>query len=780
MIRSFYLIRIKRNLLLFLIIVIFMTAFSTTAFAKVPVGRIAGLDRYETSIEISKSGWSQSDYVLLATGEDFPDSLSAAPLAKKYNAPILLTSKYSISAELQAELSRLKVKHAFVLGGTGVISEDVSGQLQKLGINVERLAGADRYETSVRIAEKVGTSDEIAVADGENFGDALSISSIAASKNIPVILVPGNYLNDSISNYIRNRNIYKTYIIGDSSIISNSVAEQFQNPERITGTDKYDRNVNIINRFSDEIDFGSVYLATGNDFPDSLSGSALAAKTNSPIVLVNKFDTTRVKDLLRNKNTSILKILGGEAVVNGSVAEEIASSVGVNTSPVSNSSGGNNSMEEGKPVKLFEEFEPFKTDKNVSGENVTISGNSYTAYNIMDNNVYWNLDGNYSRLTFSIGCLDNKDHAGPIIIYGDDKKVGESEILYHSNGLKNYSVDISGVKILRIYGNFGSGYWLFGNDAFNPLINPTITQVSGIPEKINIDTTPGAMTVSSSKPEYTTEEDILLNWTTSENAVRYGLTIRKAPYEGDANIVYNAANHTGNSANVGKLPEGSYRFAMRGYSSSGKGGAVSNIVYFTVVKDTTSKGVIFPVDINTGSWYGITYGGTATSKGDHWGTSYRAVDLNLPNNNDKGKTVKAVADGKVVKVLTSYGQVNIKHTVALTLSDGSRTYKTWYTVYAHMSNITVKEGDDVKQGKEIGKISKINATSEHLHFVITTKLTDTNNVSREEKYNSYTLSPLWLGGDYEKIEYRPYSSDQYDKNAVLRLKEPTSKAPASN
>ena len=455
---------------------------------------------------------------------------------------------------------------------------------------------------------------------------------------------------------------------------------------------------------------------------------------------------------------------------------------------------------------------------------------------------------------------------------------------------------------------------------------------------------PGAMTVSSSKPTYITNEDIILSWTVSKNAARYGLTIRKAPYTGDANIVYDNGNLIGNSINIGKLPEGNYRFAMRGYSSSGIGGPVSNIVYFTVnqvklvppelkfnkqkylcgepiniswnkvtnadsysiyfqggntnvnglaagifgtnysittkipgeykiwgvsksktlyspesdkktiivsdillnsqtlimsVGDTKrltprysagytgkrkltwssynkaiavvdsnglvttkkagktiisisidgktidtcnviSQSIITPIDINLGSWYAVTYGGNAVTRGEHWGTDYRAIDLNLPNNKDKGIPVKAVADGEVVKVFASYGEVHIKHTITLILKDESRTYNTWYSVYAHMSNITVKQGDKVAQGYVIGKISNKSADNDHLHFAITTKLTDTNNVSRDKKYNYYTLSPLWLGGNYKKIKYIPFSKDSYDSKAVLRLNEPTSSAPASN
>lgn len=57
------------------------------------ITRLAGFDRFETASKIAKSGWTQSDYAILAYGGNYPDALSSAPLAKKYNAPILLNDR---------------------------------------------------------------------------------------------------------------------------------------------------------------------------------------------------------------------------------------------------------------------------------------------------------------------------------------------------------------------------------------------------------------------------------------------------------------------------------------------------------------------------------------------------------------------------------------------------------------------------------------------------------------------------------------------------------------
>ncbi len=54
-----------------------------------------------------------AEYAVLVNGENFPDALSAAPLAKKYNAPILLNSSWILDTSVEDELKRLEVKQIY-------------------------------------------------------------------------------------------------------------------------------------------------------------------------------------------------------------------------------------------------------------------------------------------------------------------------------------------------------------------------------------------------------------------------------------------------------------------------------------------------------------------------------------------------------------------------------------------------------------------------------------------------------------------------------------------
>ncbi|WP_434511225.1 cell wall-binding repeat-containing protein [Desulfitobacterium sp. AusDCA] len=277
----------------------------TVADGTVNTTRLGGSDRFETSVAISKSGWENgSTYAVLATGNDYPDALSAAPLAKKYNAPILLTDTKTIPQVTLDEIKRLNTTYIFICGGTGAVSQEIENQLNSMGITTERLMGADRYATSVAIANKLGNgSGKLMVANGYDWSDALSVSSIAAKEGIPIILTDKDNLPDSLQSFIGNTNFSKAYVLGDTDLISNAIASKFPNSERIVGSNKYERNINIIKTFQGELDSTSICIATGSDFPDALSGSALAATLSSAIVLV---DNNNLQDVTTQYTTQAL------------------------------------------------------------------------------------------------------------------------------------------------------------------------------------------------------------------------------------------------------------------------------------------------------------------------------------------------------------------------------------------------------------------------------------------------------------------------------------------
>ena len=294
------------------------------------VNRLAGTDRYETAFKIAEAGWTQSDNAILAFGENYPDALAAAPLAKKLNAPILLTGKDSINSYTSTALADLKVKTVYIVGGIGVVSEGVEKQLTDTGYNVTRLAGIDKYETSIKIAEQLGDVSEVAVATGDDYADALSIAPIAAQKQMPIILVPKDAITDSIQKYLSSHNISKAYVVGAQAIISDNVANKFNGNERILGDNKYSRNIAVLNRFyRDSQD--QLFIANGEGFADALTGAAYAALNSSAIVLVNNNLPQVTQEFLKKATISKITVFGGEVVVPNSIVDNIIGQISSTT-----------------------------------------------------------------------------------------------------------------------------------------------------------------------------------------------------------------------------------------------------------------------------------------------------------------------------------------------------------------------------------------------------------------------------------------------------------------
>jgi len=168
-----------------------------------PVQRIAGADRYATSRTVitSAAGFDDDvDALFIATGTNFPDALASVPAATKESAGLLLVngSASRLDTATRNLVSALDVP-VYVIGGTGVVSSGIVSQLQGLAPEVTRVAGADRFETSVEVAfEFFENSDYAYLANGFNFPDALAAGPIAGAQNSPLYLIRRDCVPDVV------------------------------------------------------------------------------------------------------------------------------------------------------------------------------------------------------------------------------------------------------------------------------------------------------------------------------------------------------------------------------------------------------------------------------------------------------------------------------------------------------------------------------------------------------------------------------------------------------
>jgi len=290
--------------------------------------RMYGATRFETSYLAAKKGWTTSDTVIIAPGMSYPDALCAGPLATKNNAPILLARNESLSSqsELRNLLSSLKVKKAIIVGGPTALSTSFENEIKNMSISTERLGGLDRYETSVKIAQAVGNNGEIAIATGAGFADSLSMSAVAGIKGMPILLTEQSVLTGTVKNYLDTQSINKSYVIGGTTVISDSVARSVKNPERLGGADRYETNEKIFNRFKSSLTGSEMFMALGTNFPDALSISALAAQKKSFVLLTNTSSVeTPVMNIVTQNRNSISKmyVVGGPQLITSTILNQL-------------------------------------------------------------------------------------------------------------------------------------------------------------------------------------------------------------------------------------------------------------------------------------------------------------------------------------------------------------------------------------------------------------------------------------------------------------------------
>jgi len=308
----------------------------STWFTISRIPRLAGSNRYSTSCAVSAKGWETSNVVVIARGDNFPDALAGAALAHKNSCPIFLTESSALTAETEAEIKRLGANHAYILGGTGAISNTVESQLKSFVTTVDRIGGADRYVTAANIANNLEVQGtEAIIATGENFADALAISSYSAANQKPILLVKKDFLPKATEDALLALNISSVIIVGGTGAVSQNVQDMLEEKgitvsERIDGADRYDTAYQIVSRyFKAPV---NVYITRGDNFPDALSAAPLASKNSSPLLLVKPDELPLgIKSYLEAKRTSINGpyIIGGSGAVSSAIDGEVADTLGI-------------------------------------------------------------------------------------------------------------------------------------------------------------------------------------------------------------------------------------------------------------------------------------------------------------------------------------------------------------------------------------------------------------------------------------------------------------------
>ena len=300
--------------------------------------RLAGATRYDTMEQIVETGgWKSGGTVIVASGGNYPDALAASGLAGTLDAPIVLTDAKTLSFQAFMTLTGLAPSKIIVAGGRAAVSDDVMNELEGICSHVERVAGATRVDTSLKLYQQgTGWSHTAILATAGNFADALSISSYAYAAKAPVFLVDSNGLTSKQQTALSNGQFSKIIVVGGVNAVPERVAAKAQSITgaqltRLSGATRYETSERIARWATGHglgMD-GAVY-ATGANFPDALAAGPLAGRAGAATLLVEDANSPAIPFSAGYRGkVNRAYVVGGENAVSRSTADAIADSLGL-------------------------------------------------------------------------------------------------------------------------------------------------------------------------------------------------------------------------------------------------------------------------------------------------------------------------------------------------------------------------------------------------------------------------------------------------------------------
>jgi putative cell wall-binding protein len=297
----------RRSLGAVLVVALLGSALPSQAITVEDLGRIAGAERFATSVAISQNQFptgGSASIAVIASGRNFPDALAGVTLATLGGGPLLLTEPTTLPSSIATELVRVLPtgSKVFVLGGESAISRSVEDSLISFGYTVQRIAGATRYGTSTNIAAEVDrlpgatAQDHLYIVSGTSFADALSVSPLAARDGKVLLLTPSDRLSTEELAYLdATPSVTRATIIGGTAVIAAPVHEALAarglTVDRIGGADRYATAEMIATSYTAVAgNPTAIGLASGQNYPDALSAGPDLASRGLPLLLAKKTD----------------------------------------------------------------------------------------------------------------------------------------------------------------------------------------------------------------------------------------------------------------------------------------------------------------------------------------------------------------------------------------------------------------------------------------------------------------------------------------------------------
>jgi len=307
-----------------------------------PIGRVAGDDRVATSIALA-ARLPSAPAVVVASGDRIADSLAAGPLAAALDGPVLLNLGGSLDGRVATEIKRLRPARIVMVGGVASVSSQVEADLRTLSStsSVERIAGADRYDTAAQVAAVVWSRTsrkEAVVALGDHvdparaWPDALTAGWLGALTGRPVILTAPGALPEASRSALSG--VTSAKVVGGETPVPPAVYSAVDavagTVTRLAGADRYATALKVVDAgVLEGASVTHIRAVTGRSPGDALAAGASAADEKAVMVLIDGLEQR--SDLaasywLRPRADRILSavVIGGSTVMTEAAASRLA------------------------------------------------------------------------------------------------------------------------------------------------------------------------------------------------------------------------------------------------------------------------------------------------------------------------------------------------------------------------------------------------------------------------------------------------------------------------
>ncbi len=226
---------------------------------------------------------------------------------------------------------------AIIILFTSFAPESIASGAESNAPIFTRISGKSRYDTACQIAayrtELISdTAEAVIIANGLSYADALAGVPLSAQLNAPILLTANQgTLESSVLNQISVLGVSSAFVLGGPAVVSEDIISQLRalgmTVTRLSGQSRYDTAVQIASYNANYADISkTVFLVSGENFPDALSAGAAAGIMNSNILFCPQNGEIKdpVAEFIEKNNINEVVIVGGPSAVSERAELELA------------------------------------------------------------------------------------------------------------------------------------------------------------------------------------------------------------------------------------------------------------------------------------------------------------------------------------------------------------------------------------------------------------------------------------------------------------------------